>query len=286
MSRERIDSRYTCAVHVSTPFNVAAGATSGEWLRIGRCGGVAGMATGERTQMRAVESVSGVTSQGRRTPAAGRRARPGASRARRRPTEPASAGSRRQDRRCSRRVTSASGKRDCSCSDHAHCAAVAAVASSPTIAKFGRRDDEVRAAGQRAQMRLQAIGAVQGIARQVVDARERVVCQRRRSPLRQRQQAGGVSAALVVRAVRGNPLGDDPESSPRGGPACSARRLEVLFLAGAEVGAEAPIGLPRQVARPVRRQSRRRTSRARSPWPGSSASAWARDAAARAAWRR
>ena len=59
-------------------------------------------------------------------------------------------------------------------------------------------------------MGLQAIGAVQGIGRHIVDARERVVRQRR-DHLCQWQQAGGMSAALVVRAMRGNPLGDDLE---------------------------------------------------------------------------
>jgi len=48
VGRERSHSRYTYAVHVVTPLNVAVVATSGEWLRIGRCEGVAGMATGER----------------------------------------------------------------------------------------------------------------------------------------------------------------------------------------------------------------------------------------------
>jgi hypothetical protein len=51
---------------------------------------------------------------------------------------------------------------------------------------------EVRARGQRAQMRLQTIGAVQAIARHVVDARECVIRQGR-DHLYQRQQAGGMA---------------------------------------------------------------------------------------------
>ena len=67
-------------------------------------------------------------------------------------------------------------------------------------------------------------------------------------------------AALVLRAMRGDPLGDDARLLLVQGELLGAA-LEVLLLPRAEVGAEAPIGLPRQRRAPVRRRSRRRTSR-------------------------
>ena len=72
------------------------------------------MATGERTQMSAINVlVVSPLWNGELSPQDEWSDLPSHERAR--TVSPGSAGSRRQDKRCSRRVTSASGSRDCSC---------------------------------------------------------------------------------------------------------------------------------------------------------------------------
>ena len=62
------------------------------------------------------------------------------------------------------------------------------------------------------------------------------------------EQPGRVPTALVVRPVRGDPVGDDARLLLVERRVCRAV-LQVLFLAGAEVGAEAPIRFARHIAR-------------------------------------
>ena len=178
------------------------------------------MATGERTQMRRADrSVGSPLRDGELPPQD-----EGPDLARREHAvhrQSRQAGSRRQDRRCSRRVTSASGRRDCSCWTTAHCAAVAAVASRPTTA--GRR-----ARPSMSVRRSARAGAPAGERRRPADsaARRRRVANASSvsavDHLFDGEQAGGVPAALVVRCRARRPSRRRRAASPRGAPA--ARR--------------------------------------------------------------
>ena len=118
-----------------------------------------------------------------------------------------SAGSRRQDRRCSRSVTSASGRRDFNCCMTAHCAADASAAFETDDLELRRRHDDVGAARDAPKMRLEPRGAVQWIA-WLRHRGERLVGERF-DDFRRWQQSRCVAAALVLGAVRRDPLRDD-----------------------------------------------------------------------------
>ena len=222
------------------------------------------MATGENSDA-AVEIGRWVTSQARRTPAAGRRARPGASRGRRRPKSPA-----RPDRGATTGgVHGGSRLRPADVTEGAriiaHCAAEAAVASSRRceVRRRDRRcsrgrsaradapaDDRRRPADSAARRRRAANASSVSASITSVDG----------------QQAGRMPAALVVRCRARQPTRRRRcvFSSWRASP--SARGLRFCSLRARRSARKRRYASAARRG-PVRHRSRRRTSRARSPSP-------------------